>query len=149
MAVRELEYDETGERISFVPEDDIEGGRLFVMFDRLKHDDYQGAFLVAQSLLAQDPVHHDALQCREMCMAELRRLYISRVGNLDRVPQLAVEPELVPRYVSDEKERHLLERVDGLNPLAAIIERSELSPLEALGLLSELYLRHVIEFEDE
>jgi len=149
MAVRELEYDETGERISFVPEDDIEGGRLFVMFDRLKHDDYEGAFLVAQSLLALEPHHRDALQCRDMCIRELQRLYIARVGNLDRVPQLAVEPERVAHYVSDEKARHLLEHVDGIKPLGAIIERSELPPVEALGLLTGLYLRHVVEFEDE
>ncbi len=146
---RVTEREDAGDRVSFVPEDDIEGGRLHVMYDRLKHDDYEGARLVAQSILAQEPDHHDAWQCLEMCEVELRKLYTSRVGTLDRVPQLSVEYEELTHRVSDERAAGLLERVDGLTPLRALIDQSGMSPVDALGILSELFLRHVVEFEDE
>jgi hypothetical protein len=51
--------------------------------------------------------------------------------------------------VSDERAAGLLERVDGLTPLRALIDQSGMSPVDALGILSELFLRHVVEFEDE
>ncbi|GMV16353.1 MAG: hypothetical protein HS104_28810 [Polyangiaceae bacterium] len=143
------EVDEPEERISFVPEDDIEGGRLHVMYERLRHDDYAGAQLVAQSILEREPENHDAQQCLEMCNVELRKLYLSRVGDLGRIPQLSVEAEDLPQRVRDERSTHLLQLVNGLTPLATIVEASGLPQVEALGILSELFLRHVIEFEDE
>lgn len=143
------ERDDPGDRISFVPEDDIEGGRLHVMYDRLRQDDYEGARLVAQSILAREPDHHDAWQSLEMCEVELRKLYVSRVGTLERVPQLSVESEELPRRVHDDRAAGLLDLVDGLTPLRALVDQSGMSPVDALGVLSELYLRNVIEFEDE
>ncbi|MCC6662628.1 MAG: hypothetical protein IT375_02740 [Polyangiaceae bacterium] len=143
------EHQDPEERISYVSEDDIEGGRVHVMYDRLKHDDYAGALLVAESILAREPGHHDAVQCREMCHTELRKLYLSRIGDLGRIPQLSVEPHELGHLLTDERAPRLLELVDGLTSLSIIIERAGMPALESLGLLSELFLRHVIEFEDE
>lgn len=143
------EHEDPGERISYVSEDDIEGGRVHVMYDRLKHDDYSGALLVAESILAREPAHLDAVQCRDMCHAELRKLYLSRMGDLTRIPQLSVEPHELGHLVTDERAARLLELVDGLSSLAVIVERAAMPAIESLGLLSELFLRHVIEFEDE
>jgi hypothetical protein len=141
MSTVEIAVDEHGERISFVPEDDIEGGRLHVMYDRLRHDDYAGALLVAESILFREPGHHDAVQCREMCHSELRKLYVSRLVSLDRVPQIAMDEGTLAVHVQDARAI--------ASPLGTIVERSGMVELEALGLLSALFLRHVIEFEDE
>ncbi|MBK8995715.1 MAG: hypothetical protein IPM35_08205 [Myxococcales bacterium] len=121
------EVDEPEERISFVPEDDIEGGRLHVMYERLRHDDYAGAQLVAQSILEREPDNHDdARQCLEMCTVELRKLYLSRVGDLGRIPSSPSKREDLPQRVSDERATHLLQLVNGLTPLATIVEASGL-----------------------
>ena len=137
------------ERISFVPEDDIVGGRVHVMYDRLTHDDYAGALMVAESILRGEPDHHDALQCSNMCQIELRKLYVARIGNLERIPQLSVESAELSQRVYDEQAAQLLHFVDGLSRIGTVVDASGLPPVEALRILSELYLRHVIEFEDE
>jgi hypothetical protein len=141
--------DDAPRRDSVVPEDDIIGGRIHVMYDRLAHDDYAGALMVAESLLAREPDHHDARQCRDMCQNELGKLYLSRLGSLSRVPQLSMAPEHAILRVPDPRVDLVLSHVDGLRDLSAVVEASGMSSFEALGLLSELYLRDVIEFEDE
>lgn len=137
------------DRVSLVPEDDIVGGRLHVMYDRLAHDDYAGARLVAESLLDREPDHHDALQCLDMCHTALQKLYLSRLGELDRIPQLSIEPEQLSARVTDERALQVLQLVNGLRPLGSIADAASTSRLEALRILSELFLSHVIEFEDE
>jgi len=140
------------ERISqteLVSEDDIVGGRVHVMYDRLTRDDWAGALLVAESLIRREPDHQDAWQCLRMCHTELRKLYVSRLGSLTRIPQLCLEPGEMGRRLRDERVAGLLTLVDGLRSLEEVLEAADMAAVEALRLLSELYLSNVLEFEDE
>lgn len=136
-------------RGSFVSEDDIVGGRIHVLYERLAHDDYEGALLVAQRLLAREPDNRDAQQCRDMCVTELTKLYVSRLGALDRVPQLSVEAEDIRPTVIGVSAGRVLRHVDGLRTVEAIVDGSRLPRVEALRRLSEAYLEELIEFADE
>lgn len=133
-------------RDSVVCEDDIPGHPVHVMYARLKCEDFQGALMAAEAVLAREPDRHDAHECREQCHVALRKLYLSRIGALERIPQLSIEPEDVSRRVSDRRVEGLLHHVDGLRSVADIVALSELPPVETLRILSELYLREVIEF---
>lgn len=136
-------------RDSVVCEDDIPGGPVHVMYERLKQEDYQGALMAAEAVLAREPDRHDAQECREQCYVALRKLYLSRIGPLHRVPQLSMEPEDVSRRISDRRAESLLAHVDGMRSIGAIVALSELPPVETLRVLSELFLREVIELADD
>jgi hypothetical protein len=132
-----------------VDEDDIVGGPVHVMYERLAQDDYDGAMLVAEGILEHDPAHRDALQCLAICDGPLRKLYVSRVGSLDRIPQLSRGSELFAQRVADPRAHRLLELVDGLTSLSRVVDGCGLVTTEALRIASELYLLQIIEFEDE
>jgi hypothetical protein len=133
----------------FVDDDDIVGGPPHLMYARLAKDDYAGALMVAEGILEREPDNRDALQCRDMSHAELKKAYLSRIGSIDRVPQLAVEPDGLRRRITDAHAEHILGLVDGLKPVSHIVHDSELTPLETLRVISELYLRQIVEFEDD
>lgn len=136
-------------RESFVSEDDIVGGRIHVLYDRLAHDDYAGGLLVADRLLAREPDNRDAQQCRDMCVTELTKLYVSRIGSLDRVPQLSVEADQIRPAVVGVPASRVLRHVNGLKTVEAIVAASRVPRVEALRQLSEAYLGELIEFADE
>ncbi len=144
-----VEGDGVDDEADIVDEDDIVGGPVHVMYERLAQDDYEGAQLVAEAILDREPAHQDALQCLALCDGPLRKLYLSRVGSLARVPQLARESELMLRRVADSRIKRMLELVDGLTPLGKIVDASGMTTTEALRIASELYLRQLVEFEDE
>ncbi len=115
------------------------------MLERLAASDYQGALLAADALLEYRPRDQDALDCAQMARTELRKLYIGRIGSLDAVPHVAMGPEAIFSLRSlDFRAGYLLSRIDGLSSVREIVESGSLPSLEALGILSELFLRRVI-----
>jgi len=120
------------------------------MFDRLAAGDYGGASLAADALLEYRPRDQDALDCAQIAKSELRKVYAARLGSLDRVPHVAMGPEAIfSLQALDFRAGFLLSRVDGETSLFDIVESGSITSLEALRILSELYLRRVIAFDPE
>ena len=120
------------------------------MFDRLAAGDYGGASLAADALLEYRPRDQDALDCAQIAKSELRKVYTARLGSLDRVPHVAMGPEAIfSLQALDFRAGFLLSRVDGETSLLDIVESGSIPSLEALRILSELYLRRVIAFAAE
>jgi hypothetical protein len=120
--------------------------RVEIMIDLLAVNDYEGALLAAQTVLARNPHHQDAIECAEMSARELWKVYVSRLGgSIDRVPRAAITVDALP-HTLNRRASWLLARVDGVQTIAAIVERSGLSPIDALRGLAELYLCAAIRF---
>ena len=113
--------------------------------ERLAAGDYEGARLAAQALLEYRPRDQDALDCAQIAESELRRLYTLRLGSLSRVPQVAMGREAVLALPTlDLRVGFLLSRIDGVASLKDIVDWGFVPALEALRILSELFLRRVI-----
>jgi hypothetical protein len=121
-----------------------EDARLATMLELLATNDYEGARLAAEGVLAQDPACRDAVDGWEMSASELRKSYVRRLGSLDRVPMLSKPLAELLAYGFDARTFVVLGRVDGLAPLSSIASADGVEPLDALRILSELYLRKLI-----
>lgn len=114
------------------------------MLERLAVGDSAGALLAAESLLLHQPRHSDAHDTAQMARAELRKLYAGRLGSLDGVPRVAMGPEGLLALALDFRAGLLLSRADGQTSLNEIVESCGLPHLDALRILSELFLQRVI-----
>jgi hypothetical protein len=117
------------------------------MLERLAAGDYEGAAFAAQALLEYRPRDQDALDCTQIAQGELRKMYVARLGSIERVPHVAMGPDAIFSLQSlDFRAGYLLSRVDGISAIHEIVESGSIPSLEALRILSELYLRRVIAF---
>ena len=114
------------------------------VLERLGVGDYAGALLAAEALLRRLPRDPDVLDSAEMSRVELRRIYQSRLGDLDQVPTLAMTPAALTGLTLDVYAGFLLSRIDGRTTLREITLTHGVAPDHALRLLSELYLQGVI-----
>jgi hypothetical protein len=118
------------------------------MLERLAAGDYEGAVMAAEALLEYRPRDRDALDAAQIAKTELRKVYVARLGSIERVPHIAMGPDAVFALKSlDFRAGYLLSRVDGHASIYEIVEGASIPSLEALGILSELYLRRVIAFD--
>ncbi len=114
------------------------------MLERLAVGDYQGSLMAAEALLRRLPRDADALDCAEMSRKELRDLYIARLGgSLQSVPRLTTRDRLAALTL-DTFTAFIVSRIDGQTTLDGIAFAPGLSPVYALSVLSELYLKDVI-----
>jgi hypothetical protein len=119
------------------------------MLERLASSDYVGALLAAEALLETHPGHQDLLDTAQIARSELRKLYASRLGSLERKPRVGMGPQaLFSLQALDFRAGLLLSRVDGRTTLQEIADGSGMQSQEALRILSELYLRRAIIFDD-
>jgi len=116
------------------------------MLERLAGGDYAGALLAAEALLVHQPGHADALDCAQMARSEMRKVYVARLGSLDRVPHLAMATPGLLALSLDFRAGLLLARIDGRASLEQLVERCGIAPIEALRILSELHLVRAITF---
>jgi hypothetical protein len=119
------------------------------MLECLARSDYAGALLAAEALLETHPGHQDLVDSAQIARSELRRLYVARLGSLEKAPRQAMGPQgLLTLQSLDFRAGLILSRVDGRATLAEIVQASELPAHEALRILSELYLRRAIAFAE-
>jgi hypothetical protein len=118
------------------------------MIDRLAAGDYAAALLAAESILLHQPRHRDAHECAQIARSELRRLYIGRLGALDRVPSVGLGHEGLMALALDFRAGMVLARIDGARSLADVVASSRLPELDALRILSELALSRAVVFDD-
>jgi hypothetical protein len=119
------------------------------MFERLAASDYAGALLAAEALLVHLPLCSDAVECAQIARSELRKLYVARLGSLERVPYIAVGLQGLLGLSLDFRAGFLLSRIDKRTSLGQIADGCGLPPLDALRILSELYLLRLIAMGDE
>ena len=118
------------------------------MLERLAASDYAGALTAAEALLIHQPLNGDALACAQIARSELRHLYVARLGSLDRVPHLAIGLQGLLALSLEFRAGFVLSRVDRRTSLQRLADECGLPQLDALRLLSELYLQRVIAFEE-
>jgi hypothetical protein len=116
------------------------------MLERLAAADYAGTLIAAEALLVCHPLNGDVLDCAEMARSELRKIYLARLGSLDRIPHVAMGTQGLLTLSLDFRAGFLLSRVDKQTSLAEIVDRCGLAKLDALRILSELYLQRVLGF---
>jgi hypothetical protein len=112
--------------------------------DRFDAGDFSGALIVAEGILAEDPDNADALLYAEHCRDVLKQMYLSRLGGLRRVPNVAVGQEQLRWLSLDHRAGFLLSLVDGRSTLDEVLDMSGMSDLEALRLLVQLLQQNVI-----
>ena len=118
------------------------------MMERLAVSDYDGALRAANAVMRDSPDDEDAIQCREMARAELRKLYEARLGGSDRVPRMVARAPVLRTLDVGVGAGLIVACVDGIASVGQIAESGVLPQLEALRILSELYLSGAIAFED-
>lgn len=127
----------------------VEAAFADVMLERLASSDYAGALIAAEAFLEHHPRDSDAVACAQIARSELRKLYVARLGSLDRVPHVAMSPEGLLSLTSlDFHAGFLLSRIDGLTTLEEIANAGGMPAHDALRILSELYLHRAIAFDD-
>jgi hypothetical protein len=117
------------------------------MIERLAASDYQGVLLAADALLEHQPNHADALDCAQIARSELAKLYLQRLGPMQRVPRVAMSTEALLTLRLDFGAGLLLSHVDGRTCVGDLVEQSGLPRLDTLRSLSELFLRRAIVFD--
>ena len=114
------------------------------MLDKLSAGNYPAALRLAEAILAEQPGHHDAAQCAEMCRSEMRKMYADRLGSLSSVPRVVMNLGEIRTLSLDPTMGFLLARVDGFMSLEDIVDSSGIPALDALRSLYQLTLHEVI-----
>lgn len=120
---------------------------LSAMLDRLAADDWEGTLIAARAALAIQPMNDDAIQCQDMAIGSLTKLYGERLGWVEG--RRFVWRRTGVRGDLDLRVRPVLRQVDGVATLEQIIASVDMRPLDALRCLSELVLANVIELVPE
>lgn len=118
-----------------------------VMLERLAESDYEAAFAAATTVLRDDPAMTDALQAAQIARVELYRVYGERLGSRERIPKLVVPLEDLRLYPLDAPSALVLSQVDGTRSIEDVIQSGVMPKLDALRILSDLYLRGFVRLE--
>lgn len=119
-------------------------GAIHEVRGRFALGDYSGALVMAESILDTDPRHEEAKQYAKRCRDALAELYVSRLGGMARVPQLAIPTDQLHWLALDHRAGFLLSLIDGMSSIEDILDMSGMSSLEALRTMFELMQQDVI-----
>ena len=100
--------------------------------------DYARSLSAAELLLGLDPEDENARQYAENSRARLETRYVSRIGSLDHIFNLAVPTAKVKWLGLDPQAAFLLSLVDGQTTVAEVLEICQMGRLEALRVFTEL-----------
>jgi len=100
--------------------------------------DYARSLSAAELLLGLDPEDENARQYAENSRARLETRYVSRIGSLDHIFNLAVPTAKVKWLGLDPQAAFLLSLVDGQTTVAEALEICQMGRLEALRVFTEL-----------
>jgi hypothetical protein len=106
--------------------------------DHFALGDYAAALHSAELQLGVDPEDESARQYAETSRARLETRYTTRIGSLEYVFNLAVPAAKVKWLGLDPQAAFLLSLVDGQTTVAEVLERCQMSSLDALRLFTEL-----------
>jgi len=100
--------------------------------------DYARSLSAAELLLGMDPKDENARQYAVNSRARLEARYLSRLGSLDYVFNLAVPTAKVKWLGLDPQAAYLLSLVDGQTTVAEVLQICQMGRLEALRVFTEL-----------
>jgi hypothetical protein len=112
--------------------------------DRFDVGDFSGALALVTKILEEEPEHVDALLYAEHCRDVLKQMYISNLGGLRKVPQLAVSAEQLRWLALDHRAGFLLSQLDGRSTFEELLDVCGMPPFEAIRLLVQLWQQNVI-----
>jgi len=112
--------------------------------DRFDVGDFTGALVLAEGILELDTENADALLYAEHCRDVLKQMYLSRIGGVRRVPQVAMSAEELRWLALDHRGGFLLSLVDGRCSVDEILDMSGMADLDALRVLMQLLQQNVI-----
>ena len=112
--------------------------------DRFDVGDFTGALALAAKILEEEPEHVDALLYAEHCRDVLKQMYVSNLGGLRKVPQIAVSQEQLRWLALDHRAGFLLAQLDGRSTLEELLDVCGMPPFEAIRLLVQLLQQNVI-----
>jgi hypothetical protein len=118
------------------------------MRERLSLGDYTGAFEMAELLLAEDPDDVEAAECAESCREVLEGMYAARLGPLDRIPTVIVQPTQLRWLSIDHRAGFVLSLIDGSSTLEMILDVSGMAKLDALRILHELLQAKIVSLKN-
>lgn len=106
--------------------------------DRFALGDFAGALTAAELRLGEDPADEGARQYAESSRERLEARYVTRIGSLDYIFNLAVPAAKVKWLGLDPQAGFLLSLVDGQTTVAEVLEFCGMGRLEALRVFTEL-----------
>jgi hypothetical protein len=112
--------------------------------DRFDVGDFSGALEFVTKILEEEPEHVDALLYAEHCRDVLKQMYISNLGGLRKVPQIAVSPEQLRWLALDHRAGFLLSQLDGHSTFEELLDVCGMPAFEAIRLLVQLLQQNVI-----
>ncbi len=118
------------------------------MRERLSLGDYTGAFEMAELLLAEDPDDAEAAECAASCREVLEGMYAARLGPLDRIPTVIVQPTQLRWLSIDHRAGFVLSLIDGSSTLEMILDVSGMPKLDALRILHELLQAKIVSLKN-
>lgn len=111
---------------------------------RFEAQDYSGALVLAESVLAADPQQPDARRCSADCREMLVQRYLRRLGGSSHVPRLVLSSEEIQVLSLDHRTGFLLSSIDGILSIEEVLDVSSMRELEALRLMFDLNEQGVI-----
>ncbi|RME26174.1 MAG: hypothetical protein D6806_06655 [Deltaproteobacteria bacterium] len=113
--------------------------------DLMELDDFSGALELIEKILQVAPDNQQALQWKSEAEQQLLAMYKSKLGDMNRVPQVRISKEEIIWLNLDHRAGYLLSLVDGRLTIDEIIAICGFPELQALKLLAELVQDNVIE----
>ena len=119
------------------------------MLERLRTlvslDNFTGTLELAQQILRQVPEHAEAKSAYERSQSRLSTMYGSRIGRLDAVPRVRVQPREVIWLDLDHRAGFVLSQVDGQSSFEEILELTGMERLETMRILADLVGKGIID----
>lgn len=116
------------------------------MEDRVSLGDYTGALDIAERLLTDDPNHAAANAVADNCRGVLKKMYVARIGPMERVPIVMVPRDQLRWLSIDHRAGFVLSLIDGVSSLEMLLDVSGMPELDALRILSDLAQQRIISF---
>ena len=108
------------------------------MKDRFALGDFTGSLRASELLLGRDPNNAEAGRFASMSRERLIHLYSSKLGDLGRVPELAVQENDVRWLGLDHRSGFVMSRIDGRTTVDELVDITGMSRLEVFKTLVEL-----------
>ena len=121
---------------------------LTEMHDRFALGDYTSALYAAELILGRNSEHEAAKKVSAACYERLAALHGSRLGSLERVPVVLIDPSDVRWLGLDHRSGFVLSRIDGEHSVDELIDISGMPRLEVLKTFVELLDAGAIGFAD-
>lgn len=111
----------------------------------LEFADHSGALALVEQVLAESPLHAEALALKARCEATLTSMFESKLGNLARRPRLKLRPDEVIWLNLDHRAGFVLAQIDGQVTLEDLFDLSGMSRLDTARILAQLVEERVIQ----